>query len=186
MEEQFRITGLKETLQLFQDLASEIGDREARSKILIPAVKDAMKPVLYAAKAYASSDETNMLRDSLHITGKRATNRDRKSRYVTSTDSVIAFVSTRPIPKKLKKKFNKEMFKKGVRHKDEVRSEAKKFYAKHNIFYDARAVVNEFGTANRPAKPYLRPALEGQAEFVAELLGQILSQKIKQYRSKSL
>lgn len=185
MEEQFRITGLKETLQLFQDLARDIGDREARSKILIPAVKDAMKPVLYAAKSYASSNETNMLRDSLHITGKRATNRDRKSRYVTKGDSVIAFVSTKPIPKKLRKKFNKEMFKKGIKDKNEIRSEAKKFYGAHNIFYDARAVVNEFGTANRPAKPYLRPALEGQAEFVADLLGQILKQKIEKYRSKT-
>jgi hypothetical protein len=183
MEEQFRITGLKETLQLFQDLASEIGDREARSKVLIPAVKEAMKPVLYAAKMYANSNETNMLRDSLHITGKRATNRDRKSRYVTTTDSVLAFVSTKPIPKKLKKKFHKEFHKSG-KGKTEYKSAAKSFYGAHNIFYDARAVVNEFGTANRPAKPYLRPALEGQAEFVADLLGQLLNQKIRQYRGK--
>ena len=77
------------------------------------------------------------------------------------------------------------MFKKGIKDKNEIRSEAKKFYGAHNIFYDARAVVNEFGTANRPAKPYLRPALEGQAEFVADLLGQILKQKIEKYRSKT-
>jgi len=70
MEAKFQITGLKETLQVFEDLRNEIGDNKARSKILIPAVKAAMKPVLFAAKTYAASNETNMLMNSLQIVGR--------------------------------------------------------------------------------------------------------------------
>jgi hypothetical protein len=63
-----------------------------------------------------------------------------------------------------------------------TRSQKKKFYASKNALYDARAVANEFGTANMPAQPFMRVSLESQSSMVATRLGEILRQKIEQYR----
>ena len=177
VSEKFEITGLKETLDVFRQLATEIGDKEARSKVLIPAVKEAMKPVLAVSKMLVAVD-TGMLDQSLSIQGRRPTNSDKQSRYITTGDAVVAFVSTKPIPKKLNKEYKEKISKTGV--------SKKAFYESKGIFYDARAIANEFGTVNRPAKPFLRPALEAQASNVSTLLGMILDQKMRQYRSKNL
>lgn len=174
MATSFQITGLKETLQVFEDLASEIGDKKARSKILIPAVKQAMKPVLQMAKSFAPKD-TGLLERTLTIVGRRPSNNDRKSKYITKSDAVIAIVTTKPIPKKLKKQTV------GM-----TRSQKQKFYASKNSLYDARAVANEFGTANMSAHPFMRVSLESQSSMVATNLGEILKQKIEQYRAKNI
>ena len=70
--------------------------------------------------------------------------------------------------------------------KSSYRTEARKFYEQHNVFYDGRAVANEFGTANRAATPFLRPALESQAEQVTMLLNMILMSNIEQYKAKNV
>jgi len=102
---------------------------------------------------------------------------------VAKGDTVVAFVITKPIPRKVRRTFEAEFWASG-KGKQERKKEARKFYGAKGIFYDARAVANEFGTANRPAKPFLRPALEGNAQQVATWLGEILKQKMEQYRSK--
>lgn len=183
MEGKFQINGLKETLDIFNDIAEQIGDKKARSKILIPAVKMAMKPVLYAAKQMAQSNNTGLLSDSLRITGRRPTAKDKKSQYVTNSDSVIAYVITKPIPRKLKKKFSEKFASENpnIFDKSEYKRQKRKFMESFGHFYDARAVANEFGTANRPAKPFLRPALEYQQQHVVELLKLSIDQKIRQY-----
>jgi HK97 gp10 family phage protein len=185
MEVQFTITGLKETLAVFEELRQQIGDKESRSQILIPAVKEAMKPVLAVAQMLVHQD-TGMLEHSLRISAKRATNKDRKSRYVTRGDTVVAFVETRTIPPKLKKRFNKEFYASAKNKTSSYRKEAKKFYEQNNVFYDGRAVANEFGTAHRAATPFLRPALESQAQQVTMLLNTILMSKIEQYKAKNV
>ena len=53
----FAINGLTETLEVFKLLEEEIGDKTARSKVLIPAVKEAMKPVLTTARSTAPYDQ---------------------------------------------------------------------------------------------------------------------------------
>lgn len=177
----FEITGLGETLEVFKQLETEIGDKQARSKVLIPAIKEAMQPVLNMARMLAPTD-TGMLRNTLGIVGRRPTSRDRKSKYITGTDSVIAIVTTKNIPKKLKKQFAETHA--GLSGK-ELKRAKQKFYESHNFPYDARAVANEFGTANMSAKPFMRVSLESQTMKVTEKLGQILRQKIEQYRSKT-
>ena len=47
---------------------------------------------------------------------------------------------------------------------------------------DARAIAQEFGSANNPKHPYLRPAIESQAQSVVSNLSSILEQKINKYR----
>lgn len=170
----FEITGLKETLQVFQDLENEIGDKKARSKVLIPSVREAMKPVLTMAKSLSPKD-TGLLERTLTIVGRRPSHNDKKSKYITKSDAVIAIVTTKPIPKKLKKQTV------GM-----TKSERKKFYESKNRIYDARAVANEFGTANMSAKPFMRISLESQSSMVAAKLGEILRQKIEQYRAKNI
>ena len=170
----FEITGLKETLQVFQDLENEIGDKKARSKVLIPSVREAMKSVLAMAKSLSPKD-TGLLERTLTIVARRPNRNDKKSKYINNSDSVIAIVTTKPIPKKLKQQSA------GM-----SRSEKKKFYASKNRLYDARAVANEFGTANMNAKPFMRVSLESQSSMVAKKLGEIINQNILKYRSKSL
>lgn len=174
MATSFEITGLKETLQVFEDLENEIGDKKARSKVLIPSVREAMKPVLNMAKSLAPKD-TGLLERTLTIVARRPSNKDKKSKYINRTDSVIAIVTTKPIPKKLKQQAY------GM-----TRSEKKKLYASKNSIYDARAIAQEFGTANMPANPYMRVSLESQSAMIATRLGEILKQKIEKYRSKNL
>jgi hypothetical protein len=148
----------------------------------------AMKPVLQDAKIRASSNESHLLEKSLMITGRRPTSKDKRSQYVTTTDSVVAFVITKPIPRAVKKKFHAEYHASGksMSNKVEYRKAAKKFYENKGIFYDGRAVANEFGTAKRPAKPFMRMSLEGNAIDVTDLLRMTLAQKMREFAQKTL
>jgi len=196
---------MAETLAIFQQLAEEIGDSKGTSKILLPAVKEAMKPVLGMAKMLAPKGETHLLADSLTINARRPTRKDMKSKYVTSRDTVISVVTTKKIPAKLKKQFLKEnaslltdysKSKKGSEFRSltgkQLRSKKRKLFASNGIPYDGRAPANEwgtkteFGTAHNTAKPFMRPAMESQGRVAANLLGNIIKRRIEQYRSKSL
>ena len=93
MQATFKIEGLKEVLAAFDELAEEIGDKKATSKILVPAVREAMQPVLNQAVANAPVD-TGALKISLQIEARRPTRLDKRSKYVHNTDTVIAAVTT--------------------------------------------------------------------------------------------
>jgi HK97 gp10 family phage protein len=177
----FQIQGMAETLEIFKQLADEIGDKKANSKILLPAVKEAMKPVLAMAKQLAPKD-TSVLANTLTIMGRRPTRQDKKSKYVSEKDTVIAVVTTKNIPKKLKKEFSSQYV--GVSGKE--RKKAKRsFYESRGFPYDGRAVANEFGTAKMSAQPFMRVSMESQAQSVATKLGEIIKRRIEQYRSRT-
>jgi HK97 gp10 family phage protein len=173
MSTKFQITGLKETEALFDEFAEEFGDKTGRSKVLIPAVKDSMKPVLSMAKGLVHK-HTGALDRSLTIVARKPTNKDKRSKYISASDSVIAIVTSKPLSKKMRMK-TKGMSKKGKQA----------FYENHNSLYDMRAIALEFGTKNMPAHPFMRISLESQASNVATQLGEIIKQKIEQYRSKT-
>lgn len=178
---QFYIKGIKETLDTFQELAEDIGDKKATSRFLLPALKAAMTPVLYAAKQLVRSD-TGLLRDNLEIKVGRPTSKDKRSKYIHGSDVAIARVQTKPIAPKHRKEVESHIFE---MKKLGFSSSKKKLYTNRGYFYDARAIANEFGTANVSARPFLRPALEGQAQTVLELLSVTLDQRIRKYRSKT-
>jgi HK97 gp10 family phage protein len=182
MSVKFAVNGLKETLAAFKEFQEQFGDKDAKSKVLIPAVREAMKPVLAMAKALSPKD-TGALDRSLYITARRPTRKDMKSRYVTPKDSVISLVSSRPIPKKLKQQL---YAKHGALKGSEYKKAKKKFYTEAGVMFDARAIANEFGTAKMSAKPFLRTSLESQAQMVASQLGIILKQKMDAYKAKNL
>lgn len=178
----FAVNGLSETLKAFDEFREQYGDKDAKSKILIPAVREAMKPVLAMAKSLSPKD-TGALDRSLYITARRPSRKDMKSRYVTPKDSVISLVSTRPIPKKLKQQFYAKY---GNLEGSEYKKARRKFYTEAGVVHDARAIANEFGTANMSAKPFMRVSLESQAQSVSAKLGQILKQKMDAYKAKNL
>ena len=68
----------------------------------------------------------------------------------------------------------------------EYKKARRKFYTEAGVMFDARAIANEFGTANMSAKPYLRVSLESQAQAVAAKLGMIIKQKMDAYKAKKL
>lgn len=179
---EFRVEGIKETLDVFKELADEIGDSKATSRFLIPAMKQAMVPVLNAARMLVPRD-TGTLARNLMISAKRPSSKDKRSKYVSRTDTVIAKVSTRPIAAKHKKE--RRDLAKTLSGKN-IKVQNKKFYESKGYFYDARAIANEFGTSKQAAKPFLRPAMEGQASTVVDLLSIVLNQKILQFRSKKV
>jgi HK97 gp10 family phage protein len=151
-----KLEGIGDVDKALKALEDEFGDKLARSKVLIPAVREALKPVLLQAKINTPKDTGDLAR-SLIVEARRPNNKDRKSKYVTQTDTVIAAVTTAP-SKKL---------------------------AKMGIKSDARAIAQEFGTSRHPAKPYLRPALESMAQSTVNKLGEILARRIELFRIKN-
>lgn len=178
----FKFEGLSDVLKAFDELAKEIGDKEAKSKILVPATKKAMQPVLGMAQQNAPVD-TGGLRLSLQIEARRPTRKDRRSKYISSTDTVIAVVTTAS-GRKLKQmsegkgleRSRKRLVKMGMEQND-----ASRFMG---VDSDARAIAQEFGTARNPHQPYLRPALENNATVVANSLGETLATQIQKYKSR--
>lgn len=176
----FKVEGLDTLLNTFDEIAQQIGDKKANSKILVPAVREAMRPALNMAKQLAPKDTTALAR-TLHIEARRPTKRDRRSKYVGQSDNVIALVTTKAFPKKLKKKFYEE-------NKDlssaERASKFKKFALSTGFPYDARAIAQEFGSARNPAHPYLRPALESTSPAVLDKLGTAIAYRIDNYKAR--
>lgn len=157
MSVSIKLEGVGNVERIFRELADEIGDKKANSKILVPAVREAMKPVLAQARSNAPED-TGGLKQSLQVEARRPTRRDKRSKYIAITDTVISLVTTAP-GKKL---------------------------AKMGINSDARAIAQEFGTARHPAQPYLRTALESQSQSVIQNLSQILARRIDKYKKANL
>ena len=153
MSVSIKLEGIGNVQAAFQELADEIGYKKANSKILIPAVREAMKPVLAQARLNAPED-TGGLKRSLQVEARRPTRKDKNSKYISGTDTVISLVTTAP-GKKL---------------------------AKMGINSDARAVAQEFGSARNPAHPYLRTALESQSQKVVDNLAQILARRIDKFK----
>jgi HK97 gp10 family phage protein len=180
--DKFQVTGIKETLDVFQQLRDEIGDKKANSRVLLPAMKEAMQRVAAVARMLAPTD-TGMLKKHIGITARRPTTKDKKSQYVSNGDVAIAVVSTQTIPKEWKQAFNSAN--KGVKGSERVKAK-KAFLKVSGMKGDGRAMASEFGTAEITAQPFMRPALESQAQSVVNTLGTILKSKIEQYRSKNI
>lgn len=150
-----KLEGIGEVDKALKQLEEDFGAKTAQAKVLVPAVREAMRPVLLDARQNAPEDTGDLSR-SLLVEARRPTKRDRRSKYVTQTDTVIAAVTT---------------------------ASGKKL-AKMGIKSDARAIAQEFGTARHPAQPYLRPALEANAQNTINRLAEILARRIQQYRAK--
>lgn len=180
----YKIEGLKDVLAAFGELADEIGDRKARSSILVPAAREAMKPVLTMAQMNAPKDTGDLAR-TMQIEARRPTKRDIRSKYISENDAVVALVTTKAFSKKLKKDFyekNASLYESDIAAYKRKLKEAK---SQVGVLSDARAMAQEFGTARNGAQPFLRPALESQAGQTVNRLGEILARRINKYRIKN-
>ena len=180
----YKIEGLKDVLAAFEELAADIGDKKARSKILVPAAREAMKPVLTMAKMNAPKDSGDLSR-TMQIEARRPTRKDIRSKYITEKDTVIALVTTKAFPKKLKKEFYEQNASLYESDKAQYNRNLKERKRQVGVLSDARAIAQEFGTARNGAQPFLRPALESQANQTAKRLGEILARRISKYRIKN-
>ena len=157
MSVSIKLEGVGSVQAVFRELADEIGDKKANSKILIPAVREAMKPVLAKAIAEAPED-TGGLKRSLQVEARRPNRKDKRSKYIANTDTVISLVTT---------------------------ASGKKL-AKLGIKSDARAMAQEFGTARNPKHSYLRVALESESQNTVNTLAVILARRIDKYKKANL
>jgi HK97 gp10 family phage protein len=157
MSVSIKLEGVGNVQAVFRELADEIGDKKANSKILIPAVREAMKPVLAKAIAEAPED-TGGLKRSLQVEARRPNRKDKRSKYIANTDTVISLVTT---------------------------ASGKKL-AKLGIKSDARAMAQEFGTARNPKHSYLRVALESESQNTVNTLAGILARRIDKYKKANL
>lgn len=177
-----KMEGFKELELTLEELANEYGDKRVTSKILVPAVREAMQPVLQQARANAPVD-TGGLVLSLQVEARRPTKRDKRSKYVTEKDTVIAAVTTASGKKLQQMSEGKGLLSARRRlAKLGYKEEAKKF---KGFTSDARAIAQEFGTAQYPDfKPYLRPALETNLETSLSRLRDALAKHIDKFKSK--
>jgi HK97 gp10 family phage protein len=162
----FAFYGQKEFTEVLREMQNDFGEKDQK-KILSSAMRVAMKPVLEKAKSLVSVD-TGGLRASLQIEARKPTTRDKKSVYVSPTDTVIGTVTTASGRQLAKKNFKN------------VRTGKKQ----KGIPSDARGIANEFGTAKMAAKPYLRPALETSSSQLLDSLTLSLRSAILKYKAK--
>lgn len=181
-----KLEGIGSVEQVLKDLERDIGDKKAQSKVLIPAVREAMKSVLAMAKAKAPKD-THDLANSLQIEARRPTKKDIRSKYITENDTVIAIVTTKSFPLKAKRQFFKQNADLYESDKKEFNKKMKATKKAIGVLSDARAVAQEFGTANMnpPPHPFMRVSLESTAQSTVDNLGKILARRIAQYRMKN-
>lgn len=180
MQASFSIVGLKDVLAAFNELAEEIGDKKATSKVLVPAVREAMQPVLNQAVANAPID-TGALKLTLQVEARRPTRRDKRSKYISDTDAVIAAVTTASGKKLAQMSEGKGLLRARRKLKKLGVDNVESFMG---IRSDARAIAQEFGSAHNPAHPFLRPAMESQAPDTAKRLGEIIGRRLNQYKAK--
>jgi HK97 gp10 family phage protein len=183
MQMSFRVSGLKELNAKLKAIDDEIGDKKTNSKIVIPAMREAMQPVLQMAQANAPVD-TGGLRLSLQVEARRPTRADRRSKYVSPYDSVIAIVTTAS-GRKLARMSEGAGLKQSKKRLGAMTQDAHYGAYLSNKFAgvksDARAIAQEFGTAHNGAKPFLRSAIEAQQTSTVNTLAAILRRRLTNY-----
>lgn len=163
-----KFEGYLELKEVFQTLSDNFGPKDNMS-ILRKSVGESLNPVLARARSLVPKD-TGALSASLQIESRKATRKDRRSKYVSMGDSVIGAVTTAPGSKLAKRKFKNE--KTGLKQV--------------GIPSDARAIAVEFGTAKMAGTPFLRPALESEAQNVLGDLAGLIRQNLQKFKSKKL
>ena len=173
--EVFRLEGANELNEVFTQLTDDFGPRDGK-RILLRAIRKSLGIVLAQAKMEVAKD-TGALAASLQIEARRVTAKDRRSRYVEPRDDFVGAVTTASGKKLQNLKFVNL-------RSNEIYKTKRKAIKQIGMESDGRAAMLEFGTANRAARPFLRPALEANKEVVAESLGQYIKTEIEAYKAR--
>jgi HK97 gp10 family phage protein len=137
--------GFNDFDKVLTEMGNDFGYTDVNKKVLIPALRNAMKITLPSAKSLARVN-TGRMRESIIVEARRPNNRDLQSKYIYLTDAAIAMVSVK-------------------------RSKI--------------SLGEEFGTADKAGKPFIRPALESNQSSVLQTLIDELNKKITKYKSKN-
>lgn len=95
----FKAEGFKELEEVLVQMGEDLCYGKTASRVLIPAIKVAIQPVLQAARQLAPYDESNTtsthLRDTLRVTVRTPKPKDLRSMYVDKDDIAIGIVSVK-------------------------------------------------------------------------------------------
>ena len=174
-----KLEGLGEVDKALRQLEEDFGQKESSKRVLVPAVREALQPLLNQAISNAPKD-TGGLALSLQVEARRPTAKDKRSKYVSMTDTVIGAVTTASAKKLATMSQGKGLLKSRKKLKKLGFKNADAFTG---IESDARAIAQEFGSARNPEKPYLRPALESTSQTTVNKLALILQRRIQEFRS---
>mgnify|MGYP006277015017 CR=1 FL=1 len=164
------VSGFQDLFKKFDDMSEEIGkgktDRLWRGMLL-----NSMQTVFDDAKAFApgeSSESTGQLRDSIYMAAHKPKARD-KSSVSYNGEMYMVRVTSSPIRRDTK-------YKVMVNKKGNLQtvSTNKKPVAVSQEFGNKHLINNEFGTADKGAHPFLRPALDNNRQEVMNRLAQIM------------
>lgn len=86
--------GFEDFDAVLTEMGKEFGYTDVNKKVLIPALRNAMKVTLPYAKQLARS-KTGEMRNSIMIEARRPTDRDKKSKYIYDSDAAIAIISVK-------------------------------------------------------------------------------------------
>lgn len=152
---QVKVEGFDELFKAMDELAEEIGKGKT-DRIWKKAMGYAFAPVLETAKSRAPYD-SGQLQDHIYMKVQRPQARDKASATYRG-ETFIARVTS------------------GAKRKDTVEHTTITKNGKEKKYYTNRpvALAAEFGTADTPAKPYLRPALEANLSKIQERLGKAI------------
>ena len=137
--------GFEDFDAVLTQMGQEFGYTDVNKKVLIPALRNAMKITAPYAKGLARAN-TGTMRNSIMVEARRPSDRDKKSKYIYDNDAAIAIISVRQSPVSL---------------------------------------GEEFGTAKKAGKPFIRPALEANQSTILQALSEELQKKIQRYKSKN-
>ena len=91
--------GFKELEAVLIEMGEDLCYGKTASKVLLPAIRTAMQPVLQTARQLAPYDESNdttpHLRDTLKLNARVPNARDQRSIYSEPSDIAIGIVSSR-------------------------------------------------------------------------------------------
>ena len=133
----FKTTGFKELQDVLIEMAEDLGYKKATRRVLIPAIKESLKPVMDRARLLAPFDEKNFktphLRDSFRIEARIPNNRDARSIYHNPNDVAIGVVSVKTDKRAISQEFGNEQV-------------APQPYLRPALEAEASRVINIFGT----------------------------------------
>lgn len=151
----FKIEGFEELFKALEEIGEEVGKAKT-DRIWRGALGYAMEPVLAQVKANAPVD-SGQLHDHVYLKAHRPQGRDKQSASYRG-EVMMARVSVSPV------------------RDDSVQRTVLNKRGKFQTYGLHRpvALAQEFGTAKQAAKPFIRPALESNAQTVTERLGKYI------------
>lgn len=177
-------SGFNEFDQLLDQINDDFGEKDANN-ILKNALRTAMLPVLESARSNLETHgnvDTGQLLKSLQVEARKPNARDKRSRYSTPTMIMISRVTVAS-----GRKFIPDDNQKGRLLTRQYVN--KKTGKKEHMHGDARAFAIEFGTARwlkGEGMPFIRPALESNAQRVTDSLTGSLRDAMYKYKSKHM